>query len=464
MTTYINPMNDLGPALSGLADTVATVIDPNFKFKQAMRNKLATDPDLIRQLSSVEDSAPGTLEAMGFGKQLTSIIRKAPIPEKDLIEKNTRPAVDKASKDPALAENRATQQVTNLTPGGVKTDTFKGNVAQAGTDFINASPANAQTVGAVSTTGARPFELGNETSGMEATASANAFLQKNPDVSMSQIAQGFIGGKIPASVISGLYNIPSYGEGLKTIINYELENYRNEAYRAIGMAKTPTEFDNATFRMMYSRWLPFATKIGSNPIAVINYMNNPDQQTKAADLAANPEKVKTDADRELVKIYNGAIQMNTEERQDLLRKSSTDIQKLIQNQKINQDKYQNDPGMLSANKLGIQKILDERHRNEGMPQYYVQFGKPPGAGFHGFFAGEDRFYFSNDPAGKKVVDDIQATSPEITITDKQKQDAAKIQAAYMVLSEDEKVKFKQDLQKQNPSAFTKWTTLYPVDR
>lgn len=465
MTTYINPMNDLAPALQGIADTVATVIDPNYKFKQAMRNKLATDPDLIRQLSATEDSAPGTLEAMGFGKQLTSIIRKAPIPEKDLIEKNTRPAVEKASTDPNLASNRASQQVTGLTPGGVKADEAKGNIAQTGTDFIKASPENANIVGAVSTTGARPFELGNETAGLEATSSANAWLQQNPNKSIPEVANGLLKGEIPANVISGLYNIPSYGAALKNYIDFALEDYRNKAYLSIGMSKSPSEFDNATYRMMYSRWLPFAVKIGSNPNAVIEYMNTPTLQQKAADLAANPDKIKTDQDRELVKIYNGAVQMNTEERQDLLRKSSMDIQKLMQDQKINQEKYQNDPGLLSSNKLGIQRILDERARNEGMPQYYVQYGKPEGSTsvLHPF-GGNDRFYFTTTPNPKgKVVDDLIATSPEIVISDNQKQDAAKLQAAYMQLSEDEKVKFRTDLQKQNPTAYNKWIMLYPVE-
>lgn len=451
-------MNDLGPALQGIADTVATVIDPNYKFKQAMRNKLATDPDLIRQLSATEDAAPGTLEAMGFGKQLTSIIRKAPIPEKDLIEKNLRPAVEKATKQPEVAESAATQRVANVQPGQVKEDITKGQIAQTGSDFIKASPENANIVGAVSTTGARPFQLQNEQSGLEATSSANAWLQTHQGATIPDIVKGFFDKSIPANVMSGLFNIPSYGAALKSALDAQLDQERVAAQLKIGMARTAAELNDATYRRKYALWGPTAIQIGANPDAIIAYMDDPKVQERGIDLAAHPEKIKTEEDRVLARIAQGLQSLNSKSKQELLAQTSDVITDLLGKQIVNEQKTENDPAITQELVGQINAQLTNRAKILGVPKYTAIYGKPPGSHFYN----SKRIYFVDEKG--KLVEDQVATSPTIFVSDKEKVELAKIYSNLVQLPDDSsRTAALSDLKKQAPDMYNKLTQVYPIE-
>jgi hypothetical protein len=455
MPTYINPMNDLAPALGNIADTVATVIDPNYKFKQAARSAIASNPDLIRQLSAVEDNAPGTLEAMGFGKQLTSIIRRAPIPEKDMIEKLTRPAVKAAASNPKLAESRATQQVANQTPQAITVADFQAAMGQAGTKALQ-DPNIANIAGTTQATGARPAQLGTEAINFKSLEAASKFLDQNPQ-SIPQVAEGIFKGNIPMSVASGLFS-GAYGEALTGFLNVRMAQESLDARVAVANAGNSGELSDATRRMMWSRTLPIATKIGVDPNTLIKYFNDPSTRARADRLAADPSLIKTDEDRSLAAASNGIARMNVAERHKMYRDSAFEIITLVDKQKKNEDDG-NDPSLRSAIRSQIQEQLDLRHETLGAPELTVKYGKPPtNRTFLGHTFGDDQFYYI-DKSGK-IVDDTVAQSFDPVLDPELKRKVDIVQQNLLKAPENTRAQALENLRKSDPDVYNAFKTQF----
>lgn len=457
MALYVNPMNDLATGLKGIAETVATVIDPNYKFKQAARNALASNPDLIRQLSAVEDNAPGTLEAMGFGKQLTSIIRRAPIPEKELIEKITRPAVEKAASDPKLAENRATQQVTGQTPQQISVADFQAALGQAGTKALQ-NPEVANIAGTAQATGARPAELQQEQINIKSAEAATKYIDEHPE-SLPQIAQNIFAGKIPMSAAAGMFNSP-YGNALKSFLDVMMTRETLQAREQIALAQHAQGLNDATYRMKWSRVLPIAEKIGANPETIIKYFDDPKTRSRADQLAANPSLIKTDEDRELAATAAGLIRMNKADRHKQYRESALEIVSLVDKFKKNLQDDENDPSMRNALIGEIQSALDLRHELGG-PQYYVKYEKPPDATkiFGHTFGDKQLFYVDKNG---KLVDPSIAQSFDPVADPEMKNKIQVIYRNYLAAPDSLKGKALEQLQKTDPEAYNAFRMSFDV--
>jgi hypothetical protein len=67
----------LGPGLNTLIEGINHAINPDYKFQQAMKAQLATNPQLVKSLADLEVQAPGTLKGLGFGS-LVKLLQGVP--------------------------------------------------------------------------------------------------------------------------------------------------------------------------------------------------------------------------------------------------------------------------------------------------------------------------------------------------------------------------------------------------
>lgn len=79
----------LGPGIDKLIEGINHVINPDYGFQQAMKARLASDPDLVGKLSDLEANAPGTLKKLGFGP-LAPAITGTPESAGSQIKRETR--------------------------------------------------------------------------------------------------------------------------------------------------------------------------------------------------------------------------------------------------------------------------------------------------------------------------------------------------------------------------------------
>ncbi len=394
MTTYINPMNDLAPALGNIAETVATVINPNYQFQKGVREMITKDPDMIRKLSSIEDNAPGSLEAMGFGKQLTSIIRKAPIPEKEMIEKLTRPEVEKAASNPKNANIRGTKEVTGQTPQQIDIADFQAALGQAGTKALQ-NPETANIAGTAQATGARPAQITTEQADAKTLEDAQSYIAQNPKQNLPDVVNGIFKGTIPMGVVQGLMRSPS-GEAIKAYLGVEMQREQLSAQVQIANARNANELGDATYRMKYSRLLPTAIKLNVDPDSLIGFMDDAKVRARANELMNDPSKVKTDEDKRLVAMAQGLTRLNVADRHKMYRDTAMELVTLVEKQRKNQDKDGNDPGVRDALRGQIQEQLDLRHETLGAPELTVKYGKPPtNTKILGHTFGDEQFYYVN---------------------------------------------------------------------
>lgn len=103
-----DPSQVLGPALQQLMEGINHVINPNFAFQQSMKHALGTNPELAQQLADLETNAPGSLQRLGFGDELTKTIGAIPQTINNQVTQGNRATlVDTKNKQIQTADTQA---------------------------------------------------------------------------------------------------------------------------------------------------------------------------------------------------------------------------------------------------------------------------------------------------------------------------------------------------------------------
>src|SRR6185437_15691348 len=177
MAIIYNPMNDVTPALSNIAEAVGRAVNPFHDLQMAVRNRVAQDPALAQHLADLESSSPGTLDTLGLGP-VGKAIAKIPPSAAQIIENQVRPAILAAAKNPQNQNIAASRAVTGLLPSG------------------QAKEEAAQTAGTKDVTGMTPSEIMKENLEAGNIQGAQQYFASNPSATVSDIAGGLLNGKL----------------------------------------------------------------------------------------------------------------------------------------------------------------------------------------------------------------------------------------------------------------------------
>lgn len=379
MTTYINPMNDIAPALGNIADAVATAINPLHKLQLATRDAIVKDPELAQRLADLEDSSPGTLETLGLGS-VGKAIAKIPPTQAQIIRRNIAPAIEQMSKpDTKTGQSAATQAVTGKTPEENTIEGGKAAVAQSVIDVIKTDPNVAKIAGTVGATGQTPDQATMSAINVKSAKDAEAFLAANPDKGIPQIVQNIFDGTISMQDAASLFNSP-WGESLKAYMNAMLtrEEFANRV--RVAQARGPNELNDAMARLKLQQAFNLYQDIGNAGSLndSYNYLFNPAFKKMVDDLVANPSKATTPEQKAMLQFGQGLANYSI----TLRRKQAGVAYQAIVDRVAKENIMKDDPEMIKANTAAIQDQLNILAESSGI-QLKTEYGKIPHSGWFG---------------------------------------------------------------------------------
>ena len=123
--------------LPQVADAIHDVVDPNWKFNQAMKMLFLQKPELMQKFVDIEHANPGTLKAFGFNERGTDLLSGMQESFPALRERTVRPQAEAALRNPATARAVGTEIATGHTPGENAGDALKELLDSGGLAILN---------------------------------------------------------------------------------------------------------------------------------------------------------------------------------------------------------------------------------------------------------------------------------------------------------------------------------------
>ena len=403
MAIIYNPMNDVTPALSNIAEAVSRAINPFHDLQMTVRNRAATDPTFAQKLSDLNSATPGLLDTLGLGP-VGKAIAKIPPSAAQIIENQTRPAILAAAKNPQNQQIAASKAVTGLLPSGQA----KEEAAQTAI----ANPQTAQIAGTKDVTGMTPSEIMKENLEAGNIQGAQQYFASNPSATVSDVAGGLLSGKLSLADATNLFSIPGTGKAISEAVNAQM---KMADIQATGRLRYDLRADGIQEQFEKIRLAGAMTAWRNNggagtPTSYYQYMwGGPDVQKHAMDLLANPSSAQTQDDKNLIQTVQAVQGSSMSKKLQQIDAASDKVRVAVEH--INNDAKKMDPDAITATLEGLQQHLDVKAEFGGQ-HLIAHYGKVPGnAGFFHPFGGNDQLYFTNE--GGKVVSPDMATSSTI---------------------------------------------------
>lgn len=127
----------IGESVGQIANAVAKMLNPNHDFQVGMRDAMAKNPKLYQQLVDIEHTSPGTLEAMGFGKDLAKIANKGQSSHESIIENNLARSDELQNPSKETVTSAVQKLYTDQTTGQAAADKTKELQAEAAQKILN---------------------------------------------------------------------------------------------------------------------------------------------------------------------------------------------------------------------------------------------------------------------------------------------------------------------------------------
>ena len=403
MAIIYNPMNDVTPALSNIAEAVGRAVNPFHDLQMAVRNRVAQDPALAQHLADLESSSPGTLDTLGLGP-VGKAIAKIPPSAAQIIENQVRPAILAAAKNPQNQNIAASRAVTGLLPSGQA----KEEAAQTAI----ANPQTAQIAGTKDVTGMTPSEIMKENLEAGNIQGAQQYFASNPSATVSDIAGGLLNGKLSLADATNLFSMPGTGRAISEAVNAQMKMADIQAtgrlrydLRADGIQE---QFEKIRLSRSVDAWLKNGQ--AGTPESYYSYMwGGPDVQKHAMDLLANPSSAQTQDDKNLlqtVQAVQGSSMANKLKQID----AETNYVR-VASEKLSADGKKMDPDAITGTLTGLQQHLDAKAQF-GAQHLIAHYDYVPGhSTFLGMGKGDKQLFFTNE--GGKVVSPDMATSSTI---------------------------------------------------
>ena len=399
MAIVYDPMSAITGSLGQIGEAAAQFVNPFHNLQIAMRNKILENPELAQKLSDLEDASPGTLDTLGLGK-VGKAIAKIPPSAAEIINRNTRAATEAASKNPAMATERATREVTGQGP-------LEFQKGQLGLQALQ-NPANATIAGTEAATNKTPSEIMQENIESGNITAAQQYFAKNPDASVNDVANGLLSGKLSLKDAGALYTIPGIGKSLSESVNAKMHLADINAMMQWRKSMKDDQLGDALDKIKLTRAAIAWQQMGmaGDPETLSQYMFDPATRQHAMDLLANPSSAKTVQDQQLLQTVQGVQRFDQAKRSQQVSQAGTTIR--IMSEKIASDIGKMNPSAQEAALQGLQSMLNVR-ASFGAQQLTAHIGKVPGASsITHWFGGPTTLYYT-DARGNVVSPDV-ATS------------------------------------------------------
>lgn len=378
-----DPAQTLGPALAALTEGINHIINPDFQFQQAMQRALGANPQLAQNLADLETSNPGTLQKLGFGKDLTntiSAIKQSPASE---VNNTSRPLVIEGIKSGIKGEiAKSTTAQNEAANSGTY---FKSTATKAENEARASGPVADATIAKAKVTSMN--DLDN--------------LQAIPELKgldMFGLAKQFLQGKADPNTMSKIYNNPAAVNGFAMALQ-SVNEEMNRAAQEIRDAKLKGNKTDDFY--LQKAWQLYNETNVSSLDAWKQYVQDP---SIVEPLKKLPPDQLTQEQKNLLAVDDA--QHNLDRAQKV--KQAQGLQNLVAiAQGRLQAAYKNGESedSKSMRLSEVQSSLDELSKVTGV-RYHVKIGRKPDVGSNdtGFFAsfGNGNGLYYTDDQGNRI--------------------------------------------------------------
>lgn len=372
----------LGPALQALMQGVNHAVNPDFDFQKAMKQHLATHPELIGQLAKSEAGAPGTLVKLGLGP-LAQTVSNQPLSPQDQYEMENR---DKIAANLASATNASTA-----------TNTLTGQKAVAGSKALE-DPTTAAQAGSVAATGMPTWELASGEQKLAMQKTYGEILKQGSPITLQKIKNN----EYKPEQLAAIMNSP-LGDGLKMQLQIEQEDARLRMMRR-QEGNSEAQMDRLLSAQSLTMWKD-SGMVGS-PAAFKQMLQNPSEYDRVSKLT--PENL-PEADKPMYAAIQGMQNMSAFNKQTQAQSFTKNISAAI----AAFDAIKNDPKFDSSRAVEVDAIngnLAARAAVTGGPRYTATLEKV----HRGLTPIGDRKELVYKDASGNIVDTGTAISGQLT--------------------------------------------------
>ena len=220
----------LGESLGSLTTSIAKAVNPLHDLQVHLRDKAANDPEFAQHLADLESSSPGTLEALGFDKNMAKSIGKIQPSLARQVENKVAPLLN-GELSPLEASTMRSQALTGKMPGQLEADKLAGEKAKATEDILNPdSPSYNKDIADETrfqmATGMHKFEMNQALLQAHASKIAmNTPLEgRNMGEDVKAMADSLEGGKgVDNNVLLAYNQTPGMGQAFHEMLNLEMQ-------------------------------------------------------------------------------------------------------------------------------------------------------------------------------------------------------------------------------------------------
>jgi len=281
---YIGGADDvINPAVGNIASAIEQIVQPYKRTEIALRGAIAEHPELAQKLTDMEFMSPGSTGSL-FGPNAGSYFSSLRPSNDAIIEKTVTPFIEKALKSPDIASFVGASRATEgkATPGTIEEDKYKGRIAKATAEAVEASP---DLMGAATVRKATGLPVGTyaeqQVKANTAATAAKIIATEKPDILITKLLKGVTGeeGGYTPGELNAIFSQPM-GKALDFQLRAKLADEANATRE--GIAKMKIGQDDAKREdairklLVYNALLESRTTGYSTPAAFLALNLGPD--------------------------------------------------------------------------------------------------------------------------------------------------------------------------------------------
>jgi hypothetical protein len=297
-----------GDAIAGtIKDLTAGVdkyLNPNRDLQMAMQRAMASNPELIQHMADLEGNAPGTMARLGLGPDISSIVQGVGQSAAAQGEAATRPGAAKQ----AVAQQGAATSTAELT---TSKNALNSDLVKKAGQIMAADPSitfdaalktlTGETATERATAGRKnQLEAANQPNALKTIQRAAGLPEDISKIDWSTEARKFIDGQLPGSLPAAYFGSPDTAKSFQEAIDAEKQRRQLEASKVVAAMRGDRGVDNFRTQKAFQEYQK-AGGVGTLD-AWQGYLFDPNKQSRARELIANPKLATTPEDKALLDV------------------------------------------------------------------------------------------------------------------------------------------------------------------
>jgi hypothetical protein len=293
----------LNPAFQQIAAGAQQLIDPDREFRKAMQMAVASNPQLLQTLADISKKAPGVLQSLGLGKNLSATIGNVP--------ESTQSQIDRATSGNVVETAKTTAKTAQVQSG------MSLQQAMEMADLLKNEPGLSREAAYAKVMGQTRAATESEQIGLEANKMKLAAMKKVQAMNLTAeellernkglTARDILDGKLNFKDLTTLFG-SEYGDAIKPFVDWELRKRQMDLEHSRLLIRSRQDADEwykqHKFTIAANRQM--TTDVGRIEDWQ-NYLFDPNTRKKAIELSKKDYASLSEDEKGIVDIYKAEV-------------------------------------------------------------------------------------------------------------------------------------------------------------